>query len=97
MPTSKSLEVIWGLLKPKSSEAHIKRIIVCSFYSPPNNGRNTRLADHIVGTLHMLNTKYPDSGIILGGDKNDMDIKPILNCGLKLTQVVYKFTRQGKI
>ena len=97
VPTSKSLEVIWGLLKPKSSEAHIKRIIVCSFYSPPNNGRNTRLADHIVGTLHMLNTKYPDSGIILGGDKNDMDIKPILNCGLKLKKVVYKFTRQGKI
>ena len=84
-------------MKPKSSEAQIKKIIVCSFYSPPNNGKNTRLADHIVGTLHMLNSKYPESGIILGGDKNNMDIRPILGCGLKLRQVVDKCTRQDKI
>ena len=95
--TPDSIEVIWGLLKPKSSEAQFKKIIVCSFYSPPNNGKNTRLADHIVGTLQMLNTKYPESGIILGGDKNKMDLRPILNCGLRLKQVVDKFTRQDKI
>ena len=27
----------------------------------------------------MLNAKYPDSGIILGEDKNKMDIRPLLN------------------
>ena len=94
--TPDSLEVIWGLLKPKSSAAHIKKIIVCAFYSPPNNGKHTKMADHIVGTLQMLNTKYPESGIILGGDKNKMDIRPLLNCGLGLKQVVDKGTRQGK-
>lgn len=47
--------------------------------------------------LHMLNAKYPDSGIILGADKNKMDIRPLLNCGLKLRQVVDKNTRQGSI
>ena len=94
---SNSLEVIWGLLKPKSSDAHIRNIIVCSFYSPPNNGKNSKLADHIVGTLQMLSTKYPDCGIICGGDRNNMDIRPILNCGLKLKQVVDKFTRQDRI
>ena len=55
------------------------------------------MADHIVSTLHMLCSKYPDSGIILGADKNSMDITPILNCGLKLRQVVDKNTRKGKI
>ena len=95
--TPKGLEAVWGLLKPKSSDAEIRNIIVCSFYSPPNNGRNTRLADYMVSTLHMLSTKYPDAGIILGGDKNKMDLSPILSCGLRLRQEVNKSTRQGAI
>ena len=45
----------------------------------------------------MLTAKYPGSGIILGADKNKMDIRPLLNCGLKLKQVVDKNTRQGSI
>ena len=95
--TPKDLEVVWGLLKPKSKSAQSKKIIACSLYSPPNNGRNTRLADYLVGALQMLSTKYPDAGIIMGADKNKMDITPILNCGLRLKQTVNKFTRQDKI
>ena len=55
------------------------------------------MADHLVSTLQMLNAKYPDSGIILGADINKMDIILLLNCGLKLRQVVDKNTRQGAI
>ena len=29
------LEVMWGIIKPKSLSALYKRIIICSFYSPP--------------------------------------------------------------
>ena len=97
VPCPNSLEVIWGLLKPKATGAHIRNIIVCAFYSPPNNGKNSKLADHMVGTLQMLKTKYPECGIILGGDKNIINIRPILNCGLKLNQVVDTMTRQDKI
>ena len=32
-----SLDVVWGLLKPKSSQTKYKQIIVCCFYSPPKN------------------------------------------------------------
>ena len=92
-----NLEIVWGLLKPKNPSAKFKRILICSFYSPPNKRRNTKMADHIVTTLQMLTTKYPDCGIILGADRNHMDIKPILNCGLRLKQVVDKSTRQGVI
>ena len=45
----------------------------------------------------MLSTKYPESGIILGADKNSMDISPLLTCGLKLKQIVDKNTINGKI
>ena len=92
-----NLEVVWGLLKPKLKSFKFKKIILCSFYSPPKSRKNTKLADHIIGTLHMLNTVHPDSGIILGGDKNTMDISPLLKCGLKLKQVVNKSTINNKI
>ena len=92
-----NLEVVWGLIKPKTPTAKYKQIIICSFYSPPNKKRNTKMADHIVSTLQMLTSKYPECGIILGADRNNMDIKPILSCGLRLRQVVGLSTRQGAI
>ena len=45
----------------------------------------------------MLRTKYPDSPMILGADKNTMNIRPLLNCGLKLRNIVDLPTRKGKI
>ena len=92
-----NLEVVWGLMKSKNPSAKFKKIITCSFYSPPSKKRNTKMADHIVSTLQMLTSIYPESGIILGADRNYMDIKPILTCGLKLRQVVDKSTRKGSI
>ena len=45
----------------------------------------------------MLNSKYPDCPIILGADKNDVNITPILKCGLRLKQLVDTPTRKDKI
>ena len=92
-----NLEVIWGLLKSKSANAKFKKIILCSYHSPPRSKKNQKLTDHLVTTLHMLSTMYPDAPIIMGADKNTMDIKPLLNCGLRLKQVVDIGTRNGKI
>ena len=93
----KNLEVIWCLLKPKNPTCKYKKIIACSFYSPPDKKKNSKMADHLVSTLHMLYAKHPDSGIILGADRNSMDIRPVLSSGLRLRQVVDKPTRGGKI
>ena len=87
----------FGALLSLKKEGFLKEFIVCSFYSPPGNGKNSKLVDHIVGTIQELCTKYPNSGIFICGDKNGMDIKPILNSGLKLKQIVDKPTRKGKI
>ena len=95
--TPYNLEVVWGLIRPKSSAAKFKKIIACCFYSPPSKRSNTNMADHIVTTLQMLSSKYPGSGLIIGADKNYMDIRPILTCGLRLRQIVDKPTRQGQI
>ena len=41
--------------------------------------------------------KYPDCGILVGGDKNKMDISSLLNCNLKLKQIVNRPTRKQEI
>ena len=74
------LEISWGIIKAKDETARFKKIILCSFYSPPRSRKNAKLNDHIVTTLQMLSTQYPGSPIILGGDRNGMDISPILHC-----------------
>ena len=45
----------------------------------------------------MFNCEYPEAPLILGGDRNDLDISPILHCGLKLKQIVDLPTRKDKI
>ena len=56
-----------------------------------------KLVDYLVPTLHLLTTEHPDSPIILGADKNGMDLEPILNNGLRLKQIVDIGTRKNKI
>ena len=45
----------------------------------------------------MLTSKYPNCGIFIAGEKNKMDISPILSCNLKLKQIVNLLTRKKEI
>ena len=40
VPTSESIEAIWCMLKPKDQSVKCRNIIACSFYSPPDKGKN---------------------------------------------------------
>ena len=91
------LEIVWALARPKHEDAQFKVIILCSFYSPPRSRLRSKLKDHIIGTLQMLTTKYDGCGIILGADKNKMDISQLLNTNLKLKQIVSRPTRKKEI
>jgi hypothetical protein len=43
------LEVVWGLLRPKTpAVTAIREIIVVSFYCPPKSRKKTKLMDHLV-------------------------------------------------
>ena len=72
------LEVIWGLMRPKIVNPKLREIIVCAFYSPPKSKKKSKLQDHLISTTHFLLTKYPNAGIIMGGDKNDLSLAPLL-------------------
>ena len=91
------LEVVWGLLRPKKVTSRIREIIVCAFYSPPKSKKNSKLLDHLMSTTHFLLSKYPNAGLVLGGDKNDLKIATLLTGIPRLKQIVSKFTHKNKI
>ena len=63
----RSVEVVYGLLRPKKPSAQLREIIVVAFYSPPRSRKKTELLDHIISTCQSLLTKYPSAGIVIGG------------------------------
>ena len=91
------LEICWALAKPKSKHAKVSKIILCSFYHPPRSKKKDKLIDHIICTLQLLTAKYPECCICIGGDKNNLDVTPILNSNMKLVQMVTKCTRKDQI
>ena len=93
------LEVVWGLIRPKITvnEGSIREIICAAFYSPPKSRKNPLLLDHLISTTHFLLTKFPKAGVILGGDKNNLNLAPLLNGIPRLRQIVSKNTYKFKI
>ena len=93
----KSLEVVWGLLRPKKVLGSIKKIIICSFYSPPRSKKKTILIDHILTVLSLLRTEHPGAATIIAGDKNDLDESGILAFDPAFFQIVNKPTRKDSL
>ena len=87
-----SLEVCWGLLKPKNPTGHIKSIIVCAFYSPPKSRKKSALINHISINYFILKSQHPDSAFICGGDKNDLNLQLLLDIDPSFRQIVTKPT-----
>ena len=91
------LEVVWGLMRPKNGTSKLKEIIVGSFYSPPKSKKNSKLLDHLISTTHFLLSKYPNAGVVLGGDKNNLNISTLLTGIPRIKQIVTQNTHKNKI
>ena len=92
IPIPKSVEVVWGLLKPKVITGKISVIIVCCFYSPPRSRKNPTLLEHITMTLQSLLANYPQAGVVISGDRNNIDIAALLQIDPSLKQTVISST-----
>ena len=93
----RAVEVVWGLLRPKTVSGRINTIIACCFYSPPKSWKNTVLIDHITVTLQTLLNTHSNAGIIISGDRNSIDIPVLLSIDPSLRQTVRLPTRGLKI
>ena len=93
------LEVVWILVRPKkvTLENTFREIITAGFYSPPGKGKNNALLDHLTTTANSLLSKYPKAGLILGGDKNGMNVSPLITSLPRTLQIVTKNTHNDKI
>ena len=83
-----SLEVCWGLLRPRTSTGHIKCIIVCAFYLPPYSKKKSALIEHISINYFTLKSLHSESAFICGGDKNDLNIQLLLDIDPSFRQIV---------
>ena len=93
----KNLEVVYGLVRPKNLSSNIKEIIAVAFYSPPKSRKKNELLDHIITTCQILLSKYPNAGIIIGGDRNEMSVAPLINSIPRAKQIVTQPTCNGKV
>ena len=83
------LEVCWGLVKPRSP-GPIKEIVICSFYCPPYSKKKSKLVEHISVNYFMMKSSYPNCAFVCGGDKNDLNIKHLLDISPNFRQIVTK-------
>ena len=93
----KSVEVVWGLLRPKIPVGKINKIILCSFYCPPRSKKKRDLIDHISTVLNKLKVDHANAATIIAGDKNDLDENLILALDPALHQIVRRPTRKDNL
>ena len=75
----KKVEAIWALARPKIYNKKLKSIIICCFYSPPNLRSNPCLVNHLTLALNNLMNIHKGAGIIIVGDRNNIDISTLLS------------------
>ena len=91
------VEAVFGIMRPKNANAKIREIIIAAFYSPPKSRKNPHLLDHLLSTTLYLLSKYPNAGVVIGGDKNDLNITPLLDGIPRLRNIVTKPTHKTKV
>ena len=92
-----NVETVWGLVKPKIPSRGFSTFIICSFYSPPDLGKNTALINHLTITLQTLLNTHKNAGVFLCGDRNKIEDSSLLTVVPSLKQLVNKPTHDKNI
>ena len=90
-----NVEAVFAIVKPKTP-SEIKEIITFAFYSPPRSKKKSKLIDHLVTTIHSLLSRFPRAGVMGGGDRNCLNISPILAAIPRMQNVQQLPTLKGK-
>ena len=64
---------MWVRVRPQRLPREITGLILCVVYHPPSSPYDTLLIEHLSNSLDILQSKYPDAGIGLLGDFNQLD------------------------
>ena len=88
---------MWGLLRPKIVTGSISKLSCAVLYSPPRSRKKNVLIDHLTVTLQSLLKIHTSAGVIISGDRNDLEISAILSIDPSLRQTVRHSTRGEKV
>ena len=91
-----AVEGEWVYIHHPRFPRSIPTIAIFSVYIPPNSPHEALIQQHIISTMDSLWTRKPSIGIVLLGDFNRFNIRPICN-GNNLVQVVSEPTRRDAI
>ena len=91
-------ECMWVWIRPFRLPRSITGIIIGIIYNPPDKSIQEQrdLVAYLVETLDVVRNTYPECGIVLLGDFNNLDISDLLSCH-DLSQVVTTPTRGSAI
>ncbi|XP_071808975.1 uncharacterized protein [Asterias amurensis] len=89
------IEAIWVNVRPPRLPRSISNIVIGTVYYPPKSIIAQPLLDHISSTVDQILTRQPDSGIIVMGDFNRLELDPLLSNNF--IQIVDKPTREDAI
>ena len=90
-----SLEVLWCLVTPPEPSERFKNYICLCLYSPSRSRLNNKLLEQY--NLNWLTAAYPEAGVFIGGDVNNLSIEKLRNCFPDLVNLVTNPTHGNRI
>ena len=89
-------ECLWLNLRPHRLPRSVTSIYFAVVYNPPNSPVQNDLVSYLSDSVDSIRGQYPDCGIVVLGDFNNLDISYFCN-QQRLIQVVDKPTRSDSI
>ena len=97
IPNPDKVEMCWGILRPKVPDnCTYKEYILGALYCPPNSKKKEKLTTHIITNTHVLLSRFPKAGLLIGGDKNSLNLAPFLQGLPGCRQIVSGYTHNNK-
>ena len=69
-------EIVWVHIRPTRLPRGIPCIIIGTLYHPPS-ANNQEILDHLLKCLSTIESRFPNSGVILLGDFNNLNVSRI--------------------
>ena len=89
-----SLETLWLLYRQPCMPRSLSHIAICVVYHPPD-ADSRAMTSHLINAADTVLRLHPDAGVVLLGDFNRLNEKPL--CDYPLKQVVKRATRKSAV
>ncbi len=88
-----NFEIVWVYIRPNRLPRGIPCIIIGTLYHPPS-ANNQEILDHLLKCLSIIESRFPNCGVILLGDFNNLNVSR-LKRNFRLKQIV-NFPTRGR-